>query len=227
MDILHGKPQITRSSGVRVGSASLWHTVVLVAFGMALLAACSSGEPDEPPGAVLELRAGGVEVQRAAEGFFTPGEDGQELAFGDRVRTAADGLAAIVFFEGSVVLIDSSSDVTVEQLLGSRASGISNLQVFQAAGRTMHRVSKLVDAESSYAVRTSSSVGLVRGTNFIVDDTDGGTKWKSVEGKIGVAGDSGDETLVEDGTSSEVPVGGDPTEPEPDPPTPEELVQLD
>jgi|GEM_PF-2510916 hypothetical protein len=33
----------------------------------------------------------------------------------------------------------------------------------------MNRVSKIVDSASSYSVRTSSSVGLVRGTVFIVE----------------------------------------------------------
>ena len=164
---------------------------------------------------------------QSVDGFFIAGENGQELDLLDRIRTGDDGSAAIVFFEGSVVLLDAGSDVTIEQLVGSRESGRSNLQIFQAAGRTLHQVSKLVDAESSYAVRTGSSVGLVRGSIFIVDDTGDGTKWKSVEGAIGLAGESGQETLVIDGNSSEVPRGGDPSPPVIDPPTPEEIVQLD
>ncbi len=196
-------------------------------FAALVLAACNVSAEPEPPQAVLEIRGGQVEVMQSANDFFTAGENGQELGLLDRVRTGGDGLAAIVFFEGSVVLLEPNSDVTIEQLIGSRETGRSNLQVFQAAGRTLHRVSKLVDAESSYAVRTGSSIGLVRGSTFIVDDTDGGTKWKSIEGTIGLAGESGQETLVINGNSSDVPLGGDPSPPVIDPPTPEEIVQLD
>jgi hypothetical protein len=212
------------------GSSLLAHasarfaTVLLIP--LILLSACA-GESSDPPPAVLEINAGGVDIQRPGDTGFTPAENGMELALGDRLRPQAGSNAAIIFFEGSVVFLDEGADVTIEQLLGSRDSGQSNLQIFQAAGRTLHRVNKLVDAESSYGVRTSSSIGLVRGTNFIVNDSPDGTNWKSVEGDIGVAGDSGDETVVGDGTSSDVPPEGDPSPPTPDPPTPEEQQQLD
>ncbi len=152
---------------------------------------------------------------------------GAELALGDRFRPRPGGSAAIIFFGGSVVFVAESADVTIEQLLGSRESGRSNLQLFQTAGRTLHRVNKLVDTESSYTLRTSTSIGVVRGTLFIVNDSPGGTNWKSIEGDIGVAGESGDETIVSDGTSSNVPPDGDPSPPMIDPATPEEQQQLD
>jgi len=134
-----------------------------------------------------------------------------------------DSQVGVVFFEGSVVLMDAGADMTLEQVEGTRKSGKSNIGIFQSVGRTVSRVNKLVDAESSYAVRTSNAVGLVRGTGFIVEeDPVTGTKWKSFEGTVGVAGESGQETRVEEGTSSEVPPEGDPSPPIPDPVTPEE-----
>ena len=198
----------------------------LVVLSLFVLSACDVGGTSEPPAAVLDISSGQVDIQRPGDAGFSLAENGIELALGDRLLAQPGANAAIIFFEGSVVFLDAGSDVTIEQLLGSRESGRSNLQIFQAAGRTLHQVNKLVDADSSYAVRTSSSIGLVRGTKFIVNDSDDGTNWKSVEGDIGLAGESGEETIVSDGTSSDVPPEGDPSPPVVDPPTPNELQQL-
>lgn len=175
----------------------------------------------------LEISQGSVEIRSPGEAGFTAAEDGAELAPGDRLRLVEGATAAVIFFEDSVVLLSEGADVTIEQLSGSRESGRSNLQILQAAGRTLHRVSKLVDTESSYMLRTITSIGVVRGTKFIVYQTTDGTNWKSVEGRIGVAGESGRETLVSGGTSSDVPADGDPSPPVIDPPAPEERQQLD
>ena len=186
------------------------HTALLRVIALAILptllfAACETSGASDPPPAVLEINSGQVDIQHPGDAGFTLAENGIELALGDRIRTRPGASAAIIFFEGSVIFLDEGSDITIEQLLGSRESGVSNLQVFQAAGRTLHRVNKLVDTESSYGLRTRTSIGVVRGTTFIVNDTPAGTNWKSVEGDIGVAGESGQETIVSDGTSSDVP----------------------
>ena len=89
-------------------------------------------------------------------------------------------------------------------------------------------MSKIVDAESSYSVRTSSAIGGVRGTGFVLEvDAVAGAKWKSFEGRVGVAGVLGIEVQVEAGKSAQVPPGADPSPPVDNPLTPEEQVLVD
>ena len=133
-----------------------------------------------------------------------------------------------MFFEGSAVLLEKGVELTIQRLAGSAETGVSNIELFQVAGRTFHRVNKLVDAESSYLMRTSSALGVVRGTGFIVeDDPVTGTKWKSFEGRIGVAGASRIEVVLEQGQSTEVPPAADPSPPIDEPLAPDEQVVIE
>ena len=144
------------------------------------------------------------------------------------VRAGTAAQVAVIFFDGSVTLMDKGAELSIDRLQGSRESGFSSVELFQAGGRTIHRVQKLVDADSAYVMRTSSSVGVVRGTGFIVeDDPVQGTKWKSFEGVVGLAGETGVVVNVEPGESSFVPPGADPEPPIPDPLTPDEAVVVE
>ena len=95
-------------------------------------------------------------------------------------------------------LLQPGADIVVEKLLGSRETVKTDIQFFQVAGNTMNRVSIIVDADSSYSVRTSSSVGLVRGTicSVGIDEETGETNRKSIEGRVGVGGVSHVEVIV-------------------------------
>ena len=206
---------------------ALFRLPIFITIVVGITAAACRSEPAIPE-ALLDVVSGQVEVFSGPELALTVVTDELELSAGDRIRVLEGSQAAVVFFEGSVVLLDAGADITIEELSGDRETGVSNIGIFQGLGRSVHRVSKLVDAESNYGVRTSSSVGLVRGTGFVIEeDPIEGTKWKSFEGTVGVAGNSGEETLVEEGTSSEVPPGEDPSPPIVDPPTPEEQALIE
>ena len=196
---------------------------------MLVISACQSSAPVEPPQALLDIRSGEVDVLGFRQTEFVAGFSDQELSPGDRVRVGSDAEAAVVFFDGSVAMLQPGADIVVEKLLGSRETGQTDIQFFQVAGSTMNRVAKIVDADSSYGVRTSSSVGLVRGTVFSVgiDEETGETKWKSIEGRVGVGGASQVEVIVEPGEKTVVERGEDPEPPVAEPPTAEELVIIE
>ena len=199
---------------------------LVLLLGLLLAAAC--GDDSEAPLAILDITQGRAEIKTFGAADFVAGSDGEDLAAGDAVRVPEGSRAAVVFFEGSAVILEKGVELTIQRLTGSAESGVSNIELFQLAGRTFHRVNKLVDAESSYVMRTSSALGVVRGTGFVVqDDPVEGTKWKSFEGRIGVAGASRIEVVVEEGQSTEVPPAADPSPPIDDPIEPDEQVVVE
>ena len=196
------------------------------------LAACAGDKKEEVIEAVLEIRAGNVEVVGLADTSATLAQDGQELRVGDRIRVDEGGEAAVIFFDGSVALLKGGSDITLEELSGNLDTGETHVQFFQLAGKSLSRVNKLVDSSSSYGVRTSTSVGLVRGTAFFVEliRTETGeivTKWKTIEGVVGVGSDTGVEVLVEPGKATVVKADEDPEPPVDEPATEEELEDIE
>ena len=167
---------------------ALFRVPILIAIVVGITAAAYRSEPAIPE-ALLDVVSGQVEVFSGPELALTVVTDELELSAGDRIRVLEGSQAAVVFFEGSVVLLDGGSDITLEELSGDRETGLSNIAIFQGLGRTVHRVSKLVDAESNYEVRTSSSVGLVRGTGFVIRGRPNrGDKVEELRGDSGSSG---------------------------------------
>ena len=196
-------------------------------LAVALVSACQSGATGAPS-AVLEVLAGSVDVRGPERLSLEAGSD-SKLAPGDTVVTGPSSSAVVVFFDGSVAMLASSTTLIIEEIGGSRESGETAIQLFQSAGRSFHKVQKLVDADSSYAVRSPASVGLVRGTVFIVEvDADtGDAAWKTVEGTVRVVGAVGPEVSVVAGTATTIELGGGGEPPAPSSVTDDERPFLD
>ena len=196
-------------------------------LAVALVSACQSGATGAPS-AVLEVLAGSVDVRGPERLSLEAGSD-SKLAPGDTVVTGPSSSAVVVFFDGSVAMLASSTTLIIEEIGGSRESGETAIQLFQSAGRSFHKVQKLVDADSSYAVRSPASVGLVRGTVFIVEvDADtGDAAWKTVEGTVRVVGAVGPEVSVVAGTATTIELGGGAEPPAPSSVTDDERPFLD
>ena len=123
--------------------------VAIAMVTMFVVSACAGSAPEEPPQALLDIQSGEVEVLGFRQTEFVGAFTDQELHPGDRIRVGEDAQAAVIFFDGSVAMLESGSDIVVEKLLGSRETGKTDIQFFQVAGNTMNRVAKVVDADSS------------------------------------------------------------------------------
>ena len=199
---------------------ALFRLPIFITIVVGITAAACRSEPAIPE-ALLDVVSGQVEVFSGPGLALTVVTDELELSAGDRIRVLEGSQAAVVFFEGSVVLLDAGADITIEELSGDRETGVSNIGIFQSLGRSVHRVSKLVDAESNYGVRTSSSVGLVRGTGLVERDgirdrgrPDRGDEVEELRGNGGSGGklgggDAGRGGYVERSTAWRGPVAAD------------------
>jgi hypothetical protein len=88
-----------------------------------------------------------------------------KIGTGDNLKTGSDGYVLITFFDGSVMEVESDSEISVEEL--SKASGGSTtVRISQALGNTLNRVENLIDSSSTYEVDTLAGSAVVRGTTF-------------------------------------------------------------
>ena len=151
---------------------------------------------------------------------------------GDWIRTNAEGLATVTFFEGVSTDIWTNSLIQISQL-DLRDEAHFAVSVDITVGETLSRVEGMAGSDSSYEVHTPNAVVAVRGTEFWVRVLpDGVTEVMVVSGAVSVAGlnPAGEvvsEMAVETGFQVTVspdgavgPVGEITTLPEPPPPAP-------
>lgn len=162
-----------------MGSAvSVRRTAVAVLLALVTLAGC--GGPDEgasapgrewPDGlAALGVLEAGVDVAdepAAVDGAaFRTGEDGEELAASDLVRTDASGFAEVRWVEGALARIDVDTLFEITEL--DLTTGQPRVSAHLGVGRVW---SRLDSGSADYAVATDVGTAAVRGTGFLVSCT--------------------------------------------------------
>src|SRR5579859_756992 len=126
-------------------------------------------------GATLSVLAWPVEIGHGDGSDFRAAVNGDLLNAGDMVRTGADGLALVTFFDGSETQLGSSSAVEIER---AEATPAPQIAFMQTAGVSVNHVVPLPPG-GSFHTDTATMTGLVRGTSYIVvvgsvDDQDTG-----------------------------------------------------
>ena len=150
------------------------HAVAALGFaiGLALVLGSSGGvAPDASVASAtvtaLTTVSGDVLIQHRGD-QFVPAREGDLLAAGDTVRTGANAIAEITYFEGSSVRLEENTQLVV-QALSTEADGGTVISMAQTIGRTWHVVTKLLNGSSRYEVKTPTSTASVRGTIFSVE----------------------------------------------------------
>lgn len=117
--------------------------------------------------ASLEVLSSGVEVLRVNTSNWLPVEVEAIVGVGDTIRTNATGSARITFFaDGTDTELMPTTEYRIVEFAGDENS--FNLSVEVLAGQTVQRLSKLLDANSSYDVNTPGMSMVARGTEFAV-----------------------------------------------------------
>lgn len=102
----------------------------------------------------LTVVDGSVFVRHADAGF-EPAREGDIIAAGDMVRTAAGASAEVTYFEGSSIRLEGDSQIVVQ--------GLRDVGLVQRVERTWQVITELVSGSSRYNVRTPTSTASVRG----------------------------------------------------------------
>ncbi len=159
----------------------------IVALGVALTLAIGSAGPGSGSAlgaaTTLTVLSGDVAVRHGAGGSFAPARDGEVIAPGDAIQTAAGARAVITYFEGSTVTIEPLTTLVVDEA-EAIAGGGTIVSMTQLVGRTWHVVTKLATGASRYEVRTPASTASVRGTEFEVSSDADATTVTTTEGEV-------------------------------------------
>ena len=192
-------------------SASAVFMCALLLVGIVLVFVGSSATAKQF--ATLRILGGQVEVQHAS-GAIEPGHGGEALREGDTVRTGADGLALIEFFEGSQTRIDNDTSFEFTELATIRDVALSKVIVGeQLQGKSYNHVVELTDPESRFEIVTPTVEASVTGSEFSVEvDAEGLTRILVFEGSVVATGSDGEVEVLE-GTMVESEADGSVGEP--------------
>jgi hypothetical protein len=159
--------------------------IVVVAFVLFMALGLSGTFGGRALGAAttVTIISGDIQVRHGTSGTFVTANDGEILVPGDAVRTADGARAVLTYFEGSTVSVEPNTELTIETA-SSFTDGSTVVVMQQAFGRTWHVVTKLINGNSKYEVKTPASTASVRGTAFLVDSNGERTVVTTTEGTV-------------------------------------------
>ncbi|MGH2491686.1 MAG: response regulator, partial [Candidatus Limnocylindria bacterium] len=133
----------------------------------------------------LTIFQGNVDV-RTGNGAYTAAGTGYVVRQGDTIRVRALANAALTFFDESVVVLESGTELEIVELR-ALSNGAIAATLRQTSGTTWHVVSP--QSSTRYAVTTPTSTVSVAGTAFTVRvDPTGSTMVSTTEGAVDVRG---------------------------------------
>jgi hypothetical protein len=100
---------------------------------------------------------------------------GTPLTEGSRIQTAANSFVSIALPDGSILLLEPNSDITLDTLKQYASSDIFKINIVLNKGRVESEVKPLTSSESTYTIKSKRLVTGVRGTRFAVADSGDGT----------------------------------------------------
>ncbi|MET0230879.1 MAG: FecR family protein [Rhodanobacteraceae bacterium] len=123
---------------------------------------------DEDHAALVKSTTGTVKVTRQQHLFDAT--SGTTLQVSDRIVTAPDSSAAIVFRDGTLLTLGSGADVLVRDYVFQPKAGEYSFSLYLARGSAIYESGKIGKvAPQSVKVETPTATVGVRGTRFLID----------------------------------------------------------
>lgn len=180
---------------------------VIAAFLFIALTAALGGAAQAADAVIAKVK-GDVYFRAAGSDKYARAKGGEELIFGDRVRTGAGAVAQIVLPERGAILVREDSSFVLE---GDTDKTLLNFRL----GEFLIGLRKTLEAGQSFRVRTPAAVAAVRGTLFWgKSGADKTTTYAGLGHVIEVTA-QGKTVAVAAGQTVAVPFGSAPSEPKP------------
>ncbi|MEH3087954.1 MAG: FecR family protein [Xylophilus ampelinus] len=154
----------------RTAAAALLALAAAVAALHALPARAADAPAAQAPDAIALVKrvSGTVELVRGSA--RQPLQEGQPLVATDRLVSGADGMAAVVFRDGTRITVGASTDLHLRRYAFEPKSDDYAFDVYLAKGRTVYASGKIGKlAPQSVRLDTPTATVGVRGTRLILE----------------------------------------------------------
>ncbi len=141
-----------------------FHIFIIVTVIMSLCGGIVSAEEDT---ATLSAMIGTVELCPAGTETWKTAAGGITLSAGDKIRTGIDGMASIVFTNGSTVTLKQDTEFVIQSLNIAKNKRDIAYRLQLTRGKLRAIVEELGDG--SFEIKTPTAVAAVRGTVFYLD----------------------------------------------------------
>lgn len=147
--------------------------------------------------ATLVNAIGGVKIINGEKQTLEFGKDFTEkdsliLSTGDTILTSDDGLATILFKDGSRLLLQSNSELILNDLIALGDGSLSDIKLQLDKGRLENRVYSSPISNTNYEVKTATATTSVRGTVFRMGLEDDDSVTEVVSGKVAARAQEGE-----------------------------------
>ncbi len=159
----------------------------LLSVLLLLLLATQLSQAQNELAAMLKVVEAGVEVQRVNTTNWIPVTVEAIVGVGDTIRTNTNGRARIIFFADEIETeIQPDTLYRIQQFQGDDTSFKIEAEVL--AGNTLQTLARLLNADSSYHVKTPAMQLAARGTLFAIRvESDGRSAMLVSQGRVAAA----------------------------------------
>ena len=119
------------------------------------------------------------------------------LTAGDTIITGEDGLATILFKDGSRLLLQSDSQLILNDLIALGDGSLSDIKLQLDKGRLENRVYSSPISNTNYEVKTATATTSVRGTTFRMGLENDESVTEVVTGKVVARSQEGAKSMAE------------------------------
>lgn len=168
--------------------------ILITALFFMFLVSCK-----EKPGVVklegmVNFTTGNVTIKSGSG--ETAAKAGDVVAEGSTIITGP-GSVADIYFNENVIRILEKSTVVIRELFQEAGSSKEFTELYVEEGRVFSKVARKLVPGEKYQVTTKTTVAGVRGTEFIVEETEEGSRIACIEGIVAVKkADEDDSKLI-------------------------------
>ncbi len=149
------------------------------------ITACKTEKKPEPAllEGIVNFVSGDVTVLK--DGKNAPAKAGDKVSAGMRIITGAKSFADI-YVGINAVKMTENSDVEIKTLVRDKSNNTEKTELYLKNGKVFSRIARKLAKGDSYSVRTPTTIAGVRGTDFVVTQTNGKGNVACLKGKVRV-----------------------------------------
>lgn len=189
--------ELPRKSPVWMGAVAAGAAVSL---GLGIFFFQTRSPETVPSRALVMSVRGQVSVQRA--GASVTVHTGDILVEADRIETGPDSILDLAV-SGHAIRIMGQSTASVAELRRSPDGSAKSVRMSLEKGGILSSAGKLA-AKDRFEVQTPTAIAGVRGTRFLVQISEGGTRVRLFQGSVMVQSEKGQERVLESGQAVQV-----------------------